>query len=119
MTEETSSYPTEDYTGELVTSGDPETQNPKMPNALGTSVASPAAGFGGSPVPATGTGVPIIPITRRQHLTDDIVPHVYPKYFNHSDAAAHVKQFRSIWAVTHGMQGLTPMEREQFMIVQF
>jgi hypothetical protein len=31
----------------------------------------------------------------------------------------NVKQFRSIWAVNHGTQGLTPTEREQSMIVEF
>jgi hypothetical protein len=38
---------------------------------------------------------------------------------NHPDAAAHVKQFRSIWAVNLGTQGLSPTEREQSMIVEF
>jgi hypothetical protein len=37
------------------------------------------------------------------------MPYAYPKYSNHPDAAAHVKQFRSIWAVNH----------EQSMIVEF
>jgi hypothetical protein len=32
---------------------------------------------------------------------------------------AHVKQFRSIWAVNHGTQGLSPAEQEQSMIVEF
>jgi hypothetical protein len=45
--------------------------------------------------------------------------YAYPKYSNHPDAAAHVKQFRSIWAVNHRTQGLSPTEREQSMIVEF
>jgi hypothetical protein len=45
--------------------------------------------------------------------------YAYPKYSNHPDAAAHVKQFRSIWAVNHGTQGLSRTEREQSMIVEF
>jgi hypothetical protein len=47
------------------------------------------------------------------------MPYAYPKYSNHPDAAVHVKQFRSIWAVNHGTQGLSPAEREQSMIVEF
>jgi hypothetical protein len=50
---------------------------------------------------------------------DDIMPYAYPKYSKHPDAAAHVKQFWSIWAVNHGTQGLTPTEPEQSMIVEF
>jgi hypothetical protein len=50
---------------------------------------------------------------------DDIMPYAYPKNCNHPDATAHVKQFRSIWAMNHGMQGLTPTEREQSMVVEF
>jgi hypothetical protein len=38
---------------------------------------------------------------------------------DHPDAAAHVKQFRSIWAVNDGTQGLSPTEQEQSMIVEF
>jgi hypothetical protein len=47
------------------------------------------------------------------------MPYAYPKYSNHPDAKAHIKQFRSIWAVNHGTQGLSPTEREQSMIVEF
>jgi hypothetical protein len=47
------------------------------------------------------------------------MPYGYPKYSNHPDAAAHVKQFWSIWAVNHGTQGLIPTEREQSIIVEF
>jgi hypothetical protein len=47
------------------------------------------------------------------------MPYAYPKYSNHPDAVAHVKQFRSIWAMNHGTQGLSPTEREQSMIVEF
>jgi hypothetical protein len=45
----------------------------------------------------------------RQTLDDDTMPYT----------AAHVKEFRSIWAVNHGTQGLSPLEREQSMIVEF
>jgi hypothetical protein len=45
--------------------------------------------------------------------------YAYPKYSNHPDAAAHVKQFWSIWAVNHGTQGLSPTKWEQSMIVEF
>jgi hypothetical protein len=45
--------------------------------------------------------------------------YAYPKYSNHLDAAAHVKQFRSIWAVNHGTQGLSLAEKEQSMIAEF
>jgi hypothetical protein len=45
--------------------------------------------------------------------------YAYPKYSNHPDAAAHVKQFRSIWAVNHGTQGLSLAEKEQSMITEF
>jgi hypothetical protein len=64
-------------------------------------------------------GVPMNPMTRHPKFADDIMPNAYPKYSHHPDAAAHVKQFWSIWAVNHGTQGLTPMEREQSMIVEF
>jgi hypothetical protein len=47
------------------------------------------------------------------------MPYAYPKCSNHLDAAAHVKQFQSIWVVNHGTQGLSPMEREKSMIVEF
>jgi hypothetical protein len=54
-----------------------------------------------------------------QKIDDDTMLYAYPKYSNHPDAAAHVKQFRSIWAVNHGTQGLSPSQREQSMIVEF
>jgi hypothetical protein len=44
-----------------------------------------------------------------------MISYTYPKYSNHPDAAAHVKQFWSIWVVNHGTQ----TEREQSMIVEF
>jgi hypothetical protein len=50
---------------------------------------------------------------RRHHAV------AYPKYSNHSDAAAHVKKFQSIWAVNHGMQGLSLTECEQSLMVEF
>jgi hypothetical protein len=45
--------------------------------------------------------------------------YAYPKYSNHPDVAAHVKQFPSIWAVNHWTQGLSPSKREQSMIAEF
>jgi hypothetical protein len=45
--------------------------------------------------------------------------YAYPKYSNHPDAAAHAKQFQSIWAANHGKEGLSPTEQEQSMIVEF
>jgi hypothetical protein len=59
---------------------------------------------------STGAGASLTPTRLRKGLDDDTMPYAYPKYSNHPDAAAHVKQFRSIWAVNHGTQGLTPME---------
>ena len=47
------------------------------------------------------------------------MPYPYPKYTNHPDARAHVKQFRSIWAVNHGIQGLSAANAEQSKIVEF
>jgi hypothetical protein len=76
----------------------------------------------GSKIPSTvvvGRPVPQRLTNQCRILTDDIMPYAYPKYSNHPDAAAHVKQFRSIWAMNHGTQGLSLMEREQSMIVEF
>jgi hypothetical protein len=86
-------------------------QIPEIPDGLEISVASP--------VTVTGTGIRVITTNLRQNFSDDIMSYVYPKYSNHPDVAAHVKQFRSIWAVNHGMHELTPTEREQSMIVEF
>jgi hypothetical protein len=66
----------------------------------------------GSPTVVTGTGVPQTTTNQRWIIEDDTMPYAYPKYSNHLDAAAHVKQFRSIWAANHGTQGLSPTERE-------
>jgi hypothetical protein len=57
------------------------------------------------------------PIKWRIITEDATMPYAYPKYSNHLDAAAHVKQFQSIWAVNHGTQGLSLAEKEQSMIV--
>jgi hypothetical protein len=76
-------------------------------------------------VPATpqnglGASTPVQTPIKRSILTeDDKMPYVYPKYSNHPDVAAHVKQFRSIWAVNHGTQGLSLAEKEQSMIMEF
>jgi hypothetical protein len=97
-TEEASSYLTEEFMERLVPSVDSETASPEILDGLGISAANPAVGLGGPPAVAIGTGVPINLTARRQKFADDIMPYSYPKYFNHLDAAAHVKQFRSIWA---------------------
>jgi hypothetical protein len=55
-------------------------------------------------------GVPNKPTIQRPKFAGDIISYAYPKYFNHPNAAAHVKQFWSISAVNHKTQGLTPME---------
>jgi hypothetical protein len=55
----------------------------------------------------------------RRKIDDDTMLYAYPKYSNHPDAATHVKQFQSIWAMNHRTQGLSPSEREQSMIVEF
>jgi hypothetical protein len=91
----------------LVPSVNLETASLENSDRLRISATNPAVGFGGPLAAATGTSVP---------LADSIMPYAYPKYSNHPDAAAHVKQFRSIWAVNHGTQGLTPTEQEQSMI---
>jgi hypothetical protein len=74
---------------------------------------------GGPPTAGQGTGVPLTPTAQRRISEEDVMPYAYPKYSNHPDAAVHVKKFRSIWAVNHGTQGLSLMEREQSMIVDF
>jgi hypothetical protein len=108
MTEEVLLYPTEECTKGAVTSADPDPQSPEISDRLGTLVASPVARLGGPLAAAIGTGVPVPTMNRRQNFSDDIMPYAYPKYSNHPDVAAHVKQFQSIWAVNHGMQGLNP-----------
>jgi hypothetical protein len=67
----------------------------------------------------TGAGTSQITTRLRRTIDDDTMPYAYPKYSNHLDAAAQVKQFWSIWAVNHGTQGLSPAKREQSMIVEF
>jgi hypothetical protein len=73
----------------------------------------------GASTASTGAGASLPTTHLRRNLDEDTMSYAYPKYANHPDAAAHVKQFRSIWAVNHGTQGLTPTEREQSMIVEF
>jgi hypothetical protein len=72
-------------------------------------------------LPTVGMGAGGSPITTRlrRMIDEDTMPYAYLKCSNHPYAAAHVKQFRSIWAVNHGTQGLSPAEREQSMIVEF
>jgi hypothetical protein len=67
----------------------------------------------------TGVGASLTPTRLQRGLDEDTMPYDYPKYSNHPDAVVHVKQFRSIGAVNHGTQGLSPTEREQSMIVEF
>jgi hypothetical protein len=55
----------------------------------------------GLPTVGTGAGASQTTTRLRRTLDDDTMPYAYPKYSNHPDAAAHVKQFRSIWAVNH------------------
>jgi hypothetical protein len=80
---------------------------------------SSAVVVGGPPTVAKGTSVPQKPTNPHWIIADDIMPYAYPKYSNHPDEVAHVKQFRSIWVVNHGTQGLSLTEREQSMIVEF
>jgi hypothetical protein len=73
----------------------------------------------GSPIVRTGTGGSQTTTNLRRKIEDDTMPYAYSKYSNHPDAVAHVKKFWSSWVVNHGTQGLSPMEREQSMIVEF
>jgi hypothetical protein len=50
----------------------------------------------GLPTVDTGAGASQTTTRLRRTLDDDTMPYAYPKYSNHPDAAAHVKQFRSI-----------------------
>ena len=43
----------------------------------------------------------------------------YPKYSNHPNARWHFKQFHSIWAMNHKIQGLSTTNAEQSKIVEF
>jgi hypothetical protein len=114
--EEASSHATEKDMDGLVPSVVPNAQEIKISVGLEISVE---VVVGGSPTVAKGTGVPNKPTNQRQTIADDIMLYAYPKYSNHPDAAAHIKQFRSIWAVNHGTQGLFAMEREHSMIMEF
>jgi hypothetical protein len=57
---------------------------------------SSAVVVAGSPTVAKGTRVPQTTTYQRRTIVDDTMSYTYPKYSNHPDAAAHVKQFRSI-----------------------
>jgi hypothetical protein len=114
--EEASSHPTQKVTDGHVPSVVPDAQVIEISEGLKISAA---VVVGGSPTVAKGTSVPHKPTNRCRTIADDIMSYAYPKYANHPDAAAHVKQFRSIWAVNHATQGLSPTEREQSMIVEF
>jgi hypothetical protein len=114
--EEASSHPTEKVTDGHVLSVVPEAQEIEISEGLEISAT---VVVGGSLTVAKGTGVPNKTTNQRRTIADDIMSYAYPKYSNHPDAAAHVKQFRSICAVNHGTQGLSSTEREQSMIVEF
>jgi hypothetical protein len=103
---------------ERVTQGDVPSDAKESENRIGSGIPSPIV-VGGSPTAVQRTGVPLTPTTQRRIPEDNVMPYAYPKYSNHRDAAAHVKQFRSIWVVNHGTQGLSLLEREQPMIVEF
>jgi hypothetical protein len=111
--EEASSHPTKRVTGGHVPSDTDEI------GILDTSGISSTVIVGGPLTIAQGTGVPQTPRNQRQILSEDIMPCAYQKYSNHPEAAAHLKKFRSIRAVNHGTQGLSLMEQEQSMIVEF
>jgi hypothetical protein len=113
-TEEASLYLTKEFMEGLIPLVDPETAKPEILDGLGISTTKHAVSLGGPPVAATGMGVPSNP-----KFADDIMSYAYPKYSNHPDAAAHVKQFRSIWPINHEMQGLTSTERDQSIIIEF
>jgi hypothetical protein len=102
--EEASPHPTETVTNGFVPS------NAEEIGVSDGSEISSAGVVGGPPTVAKGTTVPQKPTNPRRIIADDIMSYAYPKYSYHPDAAAHVKQFRSIWAVNHGTQGLSPME---------
>jgi hypothetical protein len=91
-----------------------DTEDSGVSDGSGTSSAVGAASIAG-----TGAGASLPTTHLRRNLDEETMPYAYPKYANHPDAAAHVKQFWSIWAVNHGTQGLTPTKREQSMIVEF
>jgi hypothetical protein len=111
--EEASPHPTETVTNGFIPSDVEEIR------VSDRSEISSVVVIGGPPTFAKGTGVPQKPTNPRRIIADNIMPYTYPKYSYHPDAAAHIKQFRSIWAVNHGTQGLSPTEREQSMIVEF
>jgi hypothetical protein len=102
--EEALPNPTETVTNGFVTSDVEE-----IGVSEGSEISS-AVVVGGPPTVTKGTGVPQKLTNPHRIIADDNMPYAYPKYSNHPDAAAHVKQFRSIWAVNHGTQGLSPTE---------
>ena len=50
---------------------------------------------------------------------EEIMSYPYPKYSNHPNARWHFKQFHSIWAMNHKIQGLSTTNAEQSKIVEF
>jgi hypothetical protein len=97
----------------------PQSPTPELSDGLdsqgGVSLVVPA-----TPQNGPGASTPVqTPIKRRIIMKNDTMPYAYPKYSNHPDAAIHVKQFQSIWAVNHGTQGLSLADKEQSMIVEF
>ncbi len=55
----------------------------------------------------------------RVQTGEEDMPYPYPKYSNHPDTRSHMKQFRSIWAMNHGIQGLSAASVEKSKIVEF
>jgi hypothetical protein len=69
-----------------------------IPDAQGTKISdgleiSAAVVVGGSPTIAKGTGVPNRPTNQCRTIANDIMLYACPKYSNHLDVVAHVKQF--------------------------
>jgi hypothetical protein len=96
-----------EFTEGVVSPVNPQSPTPEVSNGL-DSQGSVSLVVPATPRNGPGASTPVqTPIKRRTITEDDTMPYAYPKYSNHPDVAAHVKQFRSIWAVNHGMQGLS------------
>jgi hypothetical protein len=89
------------HLAERVMQGDVPAEADEIRSEIGSKILPPVVVSGPRTV-VQGTCVPLIPTNQRRILAEDIMPYPYPKYSNHLDAAAHVKQFRSIWAVNDG-----------------
>jgi hypothetical protein len=91
-----------EFTEGVVNPEDPRIFTPDVLDGLGNprSVhpAAPASLRG--PIGAA-TPVPN-PIKSRYFMEDDTMSYAYPKYSNHPEVAAHVKQLWSVGAMNHG-----------------